>query len=195
MDLARRAGLGLFAVALLVAGCAGAAPSATPAATPRPTPTPDPHLTEPASVDTVLQLLARAGVRIQPNNASTGPDGEPVKRVNATYAGWPLQVTQFSSSAALRKAAGLDEEPGPRNEDAAYVLVGLNILVEYGPPIRSLKDPRPEEPFRQAAAELASALDPLLGPLEQRSLDPLPIGREATATAAPEAHADPTPAP
>ena len=103
----------VLAAALLVGACGSAAPSTTPAPTAAPTPA-NPHLTDPASVDVVIRKLAGAGIRMQPNNASSGRNGEPVKAINFTYDGWPLVISQFSSSAALHANARFDpaKEPG-----------------------------------------------------------------------------------
>ena len=95
----------VLATALWLGACGSAAPSSTPVPTAAPTATPDPHLTDPVSVDVVIRKLAGAGIRMQPNNASAGRNGEPVKAINFTYDGWPLVISQFSSSAALRANA------------------------------------------------------------------------------------------
>src|SRR3954469_3496481 len=182
----------VLAVALLVGACGSAAPSATPVPTAAPTPTPDPHLTDPVSVDVVIRKLAGAGIRMQPNNASAGRNGEPVKSINFTYDGWPLVISQFSSSAALLANAAFDPSKQPRHGDATYKVAGLNILVEYGPGIRTTQDPPPDPRFRSAAMRLVDVLDPLLGPLQQASLDPLPLpAPSATPTIAPSPTASP----
>jgi len=181
----------VLVVALLVGACGGAAPAVTPAPTAAPTPTPDPHLTEPVAVDVILRKLSSAGLRIQANHASAGPDGEPVKAINFTYDGWPLMISQYSSAAALRERARFDPAKAPERGDAMYVVAGLNILIEYGPGIRSQKDPPPDPRFRSAAMRLVDVLDPLLGPLEQVALVPLPLPR-ASVSPAPSASAAPS---
>ena len=95
-------------IGLVVGACGGSPPSA-PAASPTPVAmpaaTPVAHLSEPVKADSVYLALLAAGLRIVPNNASTGgPGNEPVKRINATYAGWPLSISQFTSSATLMAA-------------------------------------------------------------------------------------------
>jgi hypothetical protein len=174
--------------ASLLASCGGT-PATSIAPTPVPTPliTPDPHLTEPASVDDVLRHLSAAGLRITANTASAGPGGEPIKRVNATYADWPLVATQFSSSAALREVGRFDPAVKPRLGESPYIIVGLNIMIEYGPHSTNDRTPAPPgEAQRKAAEALVAALDPLLGPLLQRSTQPLvlPTGRPAATPAA-----------
>ena len=184
--------------ALLVAACGGAQPSTAPVvdATTGPVATPDPHLAEPATADDVLRKLALAGLRITPNNASVGPSGEPIKSINASFEGWPLQISQYSSGVALRKVEKFDPAKGPRGGDSTYMLVGLNILVEYGPAIHTKKDPPPDARFRSSALKLVEVLDPLLGPLEQVSIDPLPLpGAPATTAPSPSAAASPEASP
>jgi len=164
-------------VAALVAACGpGATPP--PVATPDPTPviTPNPHLAEPASVDEVFRLLTRAGLRITPNTASTGADGQLVKRINATYMDWPLVLSQYSSTAALRKAERFGAKVQPRQGDAPFTFAGLNILVEFGPHASNDRVPASPSPAkRDAAIALVAALDSLLGPLVQRSVTPVPL--------------------
>jgi hypothetical protein len=151
-------------------------PSAAPPTSPPPTATPDPHLTEPATVDDVFRKLSAAGLRITTNTATAGRDAEPVKWVNATYRDWPLIVTQFSSSAALLEAIRFDPAKPPRRGQAPYRLVGLNILVEYGPSVTNSESPPALDQHRRAAAAaLVEVLDLLLGPLQQSAIEPVPL--------------------
>ena len=163
-------------VALVVLGCgADAAPSPTPTPDRRPTPTPDPHLSEPVEVDDMFRALTAAGLRIVPNNAGSDPSGEPLKRINATLEGWPLVLSGYSSSAALVAATGFTDGAQPVPGDPPYTLVGLNILVGYGPSRTSEVPGRVDDRFRTAAERIVEVLDPLLGPLGQVSSDPVDI--------------------
>ena len=183
---------GLVLAAAMTAAC-GATPGASGALVPTPTPlvTPDPHLADPASVDVVIRTLNQWGMRITPNTASAGAGGEPVKRVNATYSDWPLVITQFSSAAALRETTGFDPAKPPRLEESPYIIVGLNILVEFGPHSDNDRTPAPPSPAkREAAITLIGALHPLLGPLAQRSTEALPLPGVPTRPTP-----EPTPAP
>ena len=181
-----------FALAVLVGACGSE--TASPSPTPRPTPviTPDPHLTEPASVDEIYIALQRAGLDITANTASSGPGGEPVKRISATFGGWPLILSQYSSSAALRAGSGFDPTRAVRQGDPPITLAGLNILVEFGPTTSNTAVPEPPAAARRAAAlEIVAVLDPLLGPLGQVSAAPLPL---PTGTGLPSAPASASPA-
>jgi hypothetical protein len=175
--------LPLFVVALLVAALVGACGTEAVAPSPSPpppsaTPTPDPHLTEPASVGDVFAAFGRAGLRITANNAdSGGQSGEPRKRINATYAGWPLILSEFSSQAALVASIGFQPDRAPRQGEAPFMIVGLNILVEYGPHTKNAVT-KPDKPFIDAAQALVDAMDPLLSPLAQSSTAPLDLPRE-----------------
>lgn len=180
-------------VGFLVTACAAAAtPPPTITAVATPVVTPDPHLTAPASVDEIFRLLGGAGLRITPNTASGGPDEEPLKRINATYASWPLVLSEFTSAEALRKVGRFDIRKPPGRGESPYVLAGLNILVEFGPKVTNDARPPIPEPVKQAAfLQLVAVLDPLLGPLAQRSVEPVPL---PTATALPAASGTATPA-
>lgn len=173
---------GLSAVALAVplvlasAACGSSpSPTPTPRPSPSPTPTPDRHLTEPATAEAIFRALSAAGLRVVSNNAVTGAPGqEPRLRINATYANWPLVIHEYSSSTALR-GAGFRPGARPTIGQAPFNLAGLNILVEFGPHAKNRNEPPPEPAFREAAEALIAALDPLIGPLEQMSIEPLPL--------------------
>jgi hypothetical protein len=165
-------------------GACSAGAAATPVPTPVPTPvvTPDPHLAEPASADDVYRKLTAAGLRITPNSASSATGHEPVKRINATFEGWPLILSEFSSAGALAKAVRIDPKAEPRRGEPPFTIVGLNIAVEFGPKAVSRPKPDlPDERRRAAALALAQALDPLLGPLAVRAVEPLSVSGGAVA--------------
>jgi hypothetical protein len=185
----------LVVVAIVVAACgASAAPTPAPTAAPTPVITPDPHLKDPATIQVVYRALVAAGLKVTANTASTAPSGEPVKQISATYDNWPLILSEFSSGAALAKRVAFDPKKGPRAGDAPYVLAGLNILVEFGPKTTNAVPKVPPAERRADALALVAALDPLLGPLSQRSIDPLQLPN-VPATAAPSTRPSPTPRP
>jgi hypothetical protein len=164
------------AIGLLVGACGGSPPSAPPAsATPVPTPAPTPvaHLSEPAKADSVYLALLAAGLKIAPNNASSGgPGREPVKRINATYAGWPLSIIQFTSAKSLRDAKTW-KGTTPGKGEASIAFMGLNILVEWGPTTGSTPK-KPDDRQLAAAEALHEALDLLVSPLAARTIVPIP---------------------
>lgn len=175
----------VFLVVAIVIACGSAAPTPVPATpTPRPTPTPDPHLIEPASVDKVYQELLKAGLQIAANTADSGK--EPIKTLHLTYEAWPLILEQYSSAKALVATSGFDPKKKPVFGDPPYEFAGLNIFVAYGPQVQNGAPTAPEPRFSVAAARLAAILDPLLGPLEQSAVSPVPL---------PQASASPTPKP
>jgi hypothetical protein len=157
--------------------CSSPPPPPLPAAAEvAPTATPDPHLTDPAALDDVFRKLSAAGLRITTNTATSGRDTEPVKWVSATYRDWPLIIAQFSSTSALLESTRFDPATPPGSGQAPYRIVGLNILVEYGPSVTNSESPPvPDQQRRAAAAELVEVLDLLLGPLQQSAVDPVPL--------------------
>jgi hypothetical protein len=179
--------------ATLVAACGGnTTPSAAASATPTPVITPDPHLTEPVSIDTIFVELQKAGLDLTGNTASTGPAGEPVKSIAATYENWPLILSGYSSSAALRGTTGYDPAKPIGQGDPPITLVGLNVQIEFGPQTSNTVIPEAPDARRlEAAQELVRVLDPLIGPLTQVSATLLPL---PTATGLPSPSA-PTAAP
>jgi hypothetical protein len=150
-------------------------------------------LVEPASVDVVYRELSKAGLRITANTATIGTDGITVKRINATYANWPLVMTEFKSTNALQVAARFDSGQPPRQGESPYMIAGMNILLEFGPHSTNDKTPAPPETEKvDAALELVRALHPLLGPLEQRSTHPLQLPAPVSTPAPPTASPRPT---
>jgi hypothetical protein len=168
----------MVAVACLAAACNSNPPATlvpTPAPTAIPTPTPDPHLTAPAKADDVFLALRKAGLLITPNTASTGGEGrDPVKEIDATYAGWPLTIGEYRSAATLLSATHWKPGARPGPDEAPIEYIGLNILIRWGPiatgqPVKTLD-------ARQlaAATALRDGLDHLLSPLTARTSVDLP---------------------
>ncbi len=181
-------------VALVVACGPGPTPTPQPSPAPSPTATPNPHLTEPASANDVFRAMSAAGLRVVPNNAVSGAAGEePRLRINATYANWPLVIHEYSSSAALRTHARFRPGGRPTIGEAPFNLAGLNILVEFGPHAKNRNEPPPEAAFRAAAEALIEVLDPLLGPLAQMSIEPLPLPTLTPSPGAPSPGASTSP--
>ena len=173
-----------LALSAFLAACGGPSTSAAPNTSAGPVVTPDPHLAEPVSVDALYRMLGAAGIHITPNTASKGPNGEPIKRILGTYRDWPIALSQYSSNAALRTKARFDPKIPPLRGEAPYIVEGLNILVEFGPRITNSQTPEPPpEDKRVAMIALVAVLDPLLGPLSQRSVVPLPLNGPAETVA------------
>jgi hypothetical protein len=190
--------LSLVLVAVLAAACAAAPPPPSP--TPRPTPlvTPNPHLPDPASAQDVFNGLGRQGLKITTNTAAAGADDAAViTRINATYLGWPLHVTQFRTSADLAAAAKWKAGEAPGRGEAPVALAGSNILIQWGPRTAGAKPQPPDDRQRAALDALAAALDVLLSPIRMRTIVPVDIATAAAppASAGPSAAPRTTPAP
>ena len=186
---AARLGAGAVIAMLLVTACGSAPPSVAPA-TARPTPviTPDPHLTEPATADQIFVAIRVGDLPLNVNNATSGDPTSPiVKRINAAIGNWPLIITEFRSSAALRQATSWDPTKLPTQGNAPYTFVGLNILIEFGPVTGVLAAPDADR--QKQAKVLVNLVDPLLWPMEQRS-----VIRLETKTGLPAAAASSSPA-
>jgi hypothetical protein len=171
---------------LIAMGCGPSpAPSITPAPEPTPAITPDPHLQAPVTADQIYFALMAGHLNLRPNNATLGP-GAIEKRINADLEGWPVRITAYTSTAALRAATIWTAGMAPGPEEAPYAFAALNVLVEFGP-ITGFAPAAPD-PGRQAtAAKLVGVLDPLLWPIKQHSV--MTIAARTTPPATP------TPAP
>ena len=172
---------------------------ALPISTPAPTPivTPNPHLADPATAQDVFNGLGRAGLRMTPNTATAGLAGDAiVTRINATYLGWPLDVTQFRTSADLAKAAKWEAGEAPGRGEPPFALAGANILVSWGPYGVGVKPAKPDEHKTVALEALVTALDDLLSPLRTRTIVPVevaaaPVAPKPAGSKAPKATAAP----
>lgn len=165
---ARLLAVALVAVGLLAACSEGVAPSPSAAiATPRPTPTPDTHLKDPAPGAEVYTRLNRAGLGLVGTNALTGR--EPRNTYNATYAGWPLSLLEFSSATKRAKALPFRDGTTPGKGAPPFTFAGENIVVLWGPMEDGASPPQPDESHLEAATRLAAALDAVVGPLQERS--------------------------
>lgn len=82
------AALSLLSVSLLDAACGAATASVAPTVAPSPVVTPDPHLPDPTTADDVFRAIGAQGLRLTASNAVTGT-GTLVKRINASFGGWP----------------------------------------------------------------------------------------------------------
>jgi hypothetical protein len=179
------AGAAGAAVAITLATGCSSPPAASSAPSARPTPvvTPDPHLTEPATADQVFGAIRMGDLPLLVNNATAGGPASPiVKQINAAIADWPLVISEYRTSALLRETTLWDPAIPPVAGDPPYAFVGLNILVEFGPRNGGLVTPGATR--QQQAEDLVALIEPLLWPLEQRSIVPV-----ATRTAVPEAAA------
>lgn len=178
-----RSAAALVVAALLLGACAGAPPSAAPGAAPTPRITPNPHLPSPATAQQVFTGLGKAGLRITANTASLGAEGSGVvTKIYATYLGWPLDVTQFTSTTALTKITEWPAGEAPGRGEPPIALAGMNILVTWGPAVSGAKPGTPDSRQSDGLRALVAALDPLLSPLRARTNVPVAIsGRVATA--------------
>ncbi|MGK2849762.1 MAG: hypothetical protein ACSLFN_02475 [Candidatus Limnocylindrales bacterium] len=194
-----RVGLALTMVvtAWLAAACATPVPSASPTVRPTPVITPDPHLDDPATADAVFLALGSAGLRLTANNAIGGTDDSPlIKRINATYLGWPLAVSQYRTSSALAKLTDWPADARPDQGQPPITIVGLNILIEWGPTTGS-EPPTPSGPQLEGLRDMAATLDVLLSPLRARSVVTVPgvVAPSAGPSAGTSPAGEATPAP
>ena len=168
------AAVGCVLLGAALAGCAEAPPSIAPASQAQATPrtTRDPHLPDPTTAEAVLQGLGAGGIRVTMNNADAGT-GDLVKRVNATFLGWPFAVSEFRTSEALAASGRWTPDVPLAQGDPPVQIAAANILIEWGP--RTGEAPPVPDPRQvQALADLIPALEGLLSPLRARAVVPVP---------------------
>ena len=183
---AARSVAALLTAAVLVAACGGTPPSASPSAVATPRPTPNPHLPSPATAQQVFTGLGKAGLRITANTATVGAEGsEVVTKIYATYLGWPLDVTQFSSVDALTEFTRWEVGEEPGRGEPPVTLAGVNILITWGPASSGRMPHKPDPRQSDALEDLVAALDVLLSPLKTRTNVPVTVSVPAAVAASP----------
>jgi hypothetical protein len=187
----------LTIVVLLAAACGGTPPPPSATVAPTPVVTPNPHLADPATVQEVFTGLGRAGLKISPNTAMVGAAGTGiVTRTNATYLGWPLDVTEYRTTADLAKAADWKKGEPPGRGEPPVALAGYNILVTWGPRTSRVEPPAPDDLQTAGLDALVAALDHLLSPIRVRANVPLQVAAApASAKPGPSAAPKATPKP
>ena len=125
-----------------------------------------------------LFALAAAGCGSAPPGSaepSAAVTGNPdiAKQINADIGSWPLRIIEYKSSAALAKALKWSPGDAPGGDESPYAFAGMNVLIQFGP-ISARAPAAPDTTRQQAAAAIVAALDPLLWPLLQRSVLPIP---------------------
>lgn len=161
----------VLVTSLIGVAAACAAPPASVAPTVRPTPvvTPDPHLVAPATADDVYRALNVAGLRVTANNANAGEPGSGLlKRINATYLGWPLTIGQYQTEGNLQDQAPWPSGSIPGQGEPPVSVVGLNILVQWGP-TTGAEPAAPNQTQLEGLPMLVEQLDVLLSPLRGRT--------------------------
>jgi hypothetical protein len=202
MRLPGHRGAGRLVATIVVAvgilgACGGGPPSAAPSvAVATPLITPDPHLDDPTTADAVFLAMANAGLKLTANNADAGGAGTAlVKRINATYLGWPLAVSQYQTTASLAKALAWADGGAPGQGEPPVAISGLNILIEWGP-TTGAEPPELDTIRLDGLRAMASTLDALLSPLQAHAVVAVPgAGTSAAASDDPAATTESTPAP
>jgi hypothetical protein len=177
----------LVSLLALVAACGGSPASAPPSVAPTPRVTPNPHLPSPATAQEVFSGLGKYGLRITANTATLGTeDGDVVRKVYATYLGWPLDVTEYRDETALTKWVPWKDGDPPGKGEPPIALAGMNILITWGPTKSGAKPgSKLSERHADALEDLLSAANVLLSPLKARTSVPVRIGATAAVEPAP----------
>jgi hypothetical protein len=146
----------------------------------------------------VFQLLAQAKLAVhQETLQGAGPKGEPNATLFIVDGSIKVSIDSFSSPAALA-AAGYTAGSKPKRGDAPYTLWAANIVIHVGNQQSGALPAGPDSATQVAAEEIARAIDPYLGPLNQRSVVPIQLPstpEPPVVTPAPAATPTPSPTP
>jgi hypothetical protein len=183
----------VVAVGVFTLTRSGTTTTTTPSAAPTPLVTPNPHLPVPANAQQVFNGLGRAGLRVTAHTARAGGADSPVvRKIFASYLGWPLDVTEYRSAKALADAVKWTSGAPPKKGDPPVTIAGGNILVIWGPMNPGMAPLRLDERQTAGLQPLVDSLDELLSPLRTRSNVPVTVSE--TAPPAPAASAEAPPA-
>ena len=181
MGGARRRLFLVAAVVAVIATACGEPPTRTPppsaAVTPAPdaapTPSPDRHILGTLDTNRVFQLLVAAGLPIhQESLGGPGPKGEPTVILYLVDGPVHVAIRQYSTPAAVA-AAGFKPKSVVAKGDAPYELWSSNVVLDIGPSTAGVKPVAPDADVSAAANALVHALDPFIGPFQQRAVAPL----------------------
>lgn len=176
----------LIGVALVAGACSSPPPTVAPTVAPTEVPSPSLHLGSAATVQDVFNGLGRAGLRITANTAMTGQDGsDVVRKIFATYLGWPLDVTEYRSAAALAKVTKWAVGDAPGRGEPPVSIAGSNILITWGPKTEAGKPRVPDAEQLDGLRDLVAALDLLLSPIKARTVVPVSLTAATGASPAP----------
>jgi hypothetical protein len=209
-----RTGIGLaslIAGLLVVSACgpsvgSSAAPASGGADSSVAAATPDLHIAGSVDANGVFQLLARAKLSVhQETLQGPGPKGEPNATLFIVDGSIKVSIDSFSSPAAVA-AAGYRPGSRPVRGDAPYTFWAKNVVIHVGTRQAGALPAGPDSATQVAAEEIVRAIDPYLGPLNQRSVVPIQLPTVATpepvvvtpppaATASPSPKATPKPTP
>jgi hypothetical protein len=183
----------IIAVAVFMFTRGSAPGGVTASATPTPIATPNPHLPSPATAQQVFNGLGHAGLKLTAHTATGGGADSPVvRKIFASYLGWPLDLTQYRSVQDLNEAETWTSGKPPEKGDPPITIAGGNILVVWGP-INAGRPPVLLDERQKAGLQpLVTALDALLSPLRTRTN--MPVIVTETPPPLPKAAATATPA-
>ena len=172
------------------------APTSAPVASPTPAgaPASDRHLFGTRETNEVYQLLVGAGLVVrQEGIGGPGPGGEPPVTLFVLIGPEHVAIHQYTTAAAVAMAGFI---PGstPAVGDAPFEFWAANIVIAIGPANAKLLPGPPDASDDAAAFSIVDALDPYIGPFEQRAVSPL-ILPSTPAPPSPSAHPTPTPKP
>jgi hypothetical protein len=132
--------------------------------------TPDLHIEGSVDANRIFQLLAAAHLSVhQETLQGPGAHGEPNATLFIVDGSIKVSIDSFSSPAAVAKA-GYTSGSRPVRGDAPYTLWAHNIVIHVGDQRSSALPAGPDQATTFAAAEIARAIDPYIGPLNQRSV-------------------------
>jgi hypothetical protein len=163
--------LALIAGVVFVLTRGGATTNVQPSAAPSALVTADPHLPATATAQEVFAGLGHAGLTVTAHTASAGsPDGPIVRKIFASYLGWPLDLTEYRSAALLSKAETWASGAVPDKGDPPLTIAGGNILVIWGPVNAGRSPAKPDARQTEGLQQLVSALEVLLSPIKAKSV-------------------------
>lgn len=170
----RAALLSAIAVALIAACGGNSSPSPSTTAPSAPVSTVDRHLSGNVDANRLFQILSGAGLPVNQESVTAGPNGDPTTILFLKDGFQVLTIEQYSGPKAVSDAG---YTPGSKlvKGDSPYTFWAVNLVIHLGPRIPNALPAGPTLDLQNEAARVVNAIDPYIGPLQQRSIAPVAL--------------------
>ena len=137
----------------------------------------------------VYQLLLGAGLDLRQESVSSpGPGREPTVTLFVVTGAAHFAIRQYTTAEAVA-AAGFTPGSAVAMGDAPFEFWATNIVLDIGPTDARALPKAPDAVVASAALSIVAALDPYIGPFQQRAVNPIVL---PSSPAPPSPSASPT---
>jgi hypothetical protein len=134
----------------------------------------DRHLSGNVDANRLFQILSSAGLPVNQESVTAGPDGEPTTILFLKDGFQALTIEQYSGPKAVSDA-GYTSGSKLVKGDSPYTFWAVNLVIHLGPRVPSALPAGPTLDLQNEATRVVNAIDPYIGPLQQRSIAPVTL--------------------